>query len=64
MLGIDRKKKNVNALWKHHFYLQYEFKDYIKVDDAESEDIFDYLFDVGAEKFFLEKGKKISHRII
>ena len=41
-----------------------EFKEYMKMEGAVLEDIFDYLFDVGAEKFFLEKGKKISHRII
>ena len=35
-----------------------EFKDYMKVEEAVSEDIFDYLFDMGAEIFLLEKGKK------
>jgi len=35
-----------------------EFKDYMKMDGAESEDIFDYLFDVEAEKFLSENGKK------
>ena len=28
------------------------------VDEAVSEDIFNYLFDVGAQKFLLEKEKK------
>ena len=35
-----------------------EFNDYIKVDGAKSEDIFDDFFDVGAGKFLSEKGKK------
>jgi len=35
-----------------------EFKDYMKVDGAESEGIFDYLFDIGAGKFLSEEGKK------
>ena len=35
-----------------------EFKDYMKMDGAESEDIFDYLFDVGVGKFLSENGKK------
>jgi len=35
-----------------------EFKDYIKMRGAMSEDIFDYLFDVRAEEFLSEKGKK------
>ena len=35
-----------------------EFNDYMKVDGAESEDIFDYLFDIGAGKFLSEEGKK------
>jgi len=35
-----------------------EFKDYMKVEGAVSVDILGYLFDVGAEKFFSEKGKK------
>jgi len=30
----------------------------MKVDGAELEDIFDYLFDIGAEKFLSEEGKK------
>ena len=35
-----------------------EFKDYIKVEGAVSEDIFDYLFHIRAEKFLSKKGKK------
>ena len=35
-----------------------EFKEYMKVEGAVSEDIFDYFFDVGAEKFLSAKGKK------
>ena len=35
-----------------------EFKEYMKVDGAVSEDIFDYLFNVGAKKFLSEKGEK------
>ena len=35
-----------------------EFNDYMKVDGAESEDIFDNLFDVGAGKFLSQEGKK------
>ena len=35
-----------------------EFKEYMKVEGAVSEDIFDYLFDIGAGKFLLEKEKK------
>jgi len=37
-----------------------EFKDYMKVDRVVSEDIFDYLFDVGVGKFLSETRKKIS----
>jgi len=35
-----------------------EFKEYMKVEWAVSEDIFDYLFDVRGEKFLPKKGKK------
>ena len=35
-----------------------DFKEYIKVEGVVSEDIFDYLLDVGAGKFLSEKGKK------
>jgi len=35
-----------------------EFKEYMKVKGVVSEDIFDYLFDVGARKFLSKKGKK------
>ena len=40
-----------------------EFSKYMKVDGATSEDIFDYLFDLGAEKFLSEKGKKYLHEL-
>ena len=33
------------------FAYDYEFKEYMKVEGVISEDIFDYLFDVGARKF-------------
>ena len=35
-----------------------DFKEYMKVEGAVSEDIFDYLFNVGARKFLSEKEKK------
>jgi len=35
-----------------------EFKDYMRVKGAVSEDIFDYLFDFEAGKFLSEKEKK------
>ena len=35
-----------------------DFNDYMKVDGVELEDIFDYLFDVGAGKFLSEEGQK------
>ena len=35
-----------------------EFNEYMKIEEATSEDVFDYLFDVGAKTFLLEKGKK------
>ena len=37
-----------------------EFKGYMKVEGAVSEDIFDYLFDVRAGKFFIRKREEIS----
>jgi len=35
----------------------------MKVDEATSEDVFDYLFDLGAWKFLSEKGKKYLHEL-
>jgi len=35
----------------------------MKVDGATSEDVFDYLFNLGAEKFLLEKRKKYLHEL-
>jgi len=35
-----------------------EFNEYMKVEGASSEYVFDYLFDIGATKFLTEKGKK------
>jgi len=35
----------------------------LKVEGATSEDIFHYLFDIGARQFLLEKGKKYLHEL-
>jgi len=35
-----------------------EFSEYMKAKGGVSKDVFDYLFDVGAGKFLLEKAKK------
>jgi len=35
----------------------------MKVDGATSEDVFDYLFDLGAEKFLSENRKKYLHEL-
>ena len=35
-----------------------EFKEYMKVEGAVSEDIFDYLFDVGIENSYQKKERK------
>ena len=40
------------------FIYHNDFSKYMKVEGATSEDVFDYLFDLGAEKFLSEKGKK------
>ena len=40
-----------------------DFSKYMKVDGATSEDVFDYLFDLGARKFLSEKGKKYLHEL-
>ena len=58
MLGIDRKGKTLMHCGNTTFAYSNEFKDYMKVNGAESEDIFYYLFDVGIEKFLSEKVKK------
>jgi len=35
----------------------------VKVEGATSEDVFNYLLDVGVRKFSLEKGKKYLHEL-
>ena len=40
-----------------------KFSKYMKVEGATSEDVFDYLFDLGAGKFLLENGKKYLHEL-
>jgi len=40
------------------FIYHKEFSKYMKIDGVMLEDIFDYLFDMGAERFLFEKGKK------
>jgi len=41
-----------------------KFKEYMKVEEAISEGIFDYFFDVRADKFLFKKRKEISSWII
>jgi len=43
---------------KTTFAYNNEFKDYMMVEGAVPEDIFDYLFGIGAKKFLSEKEKK------
>jgi len=45
------------------FIYHEEFSKYMKIEGATSEDVFDYLFDLGAEKFLSEKGKKYLHEL-
>jgi len=45
------------------FIYHKEFNKYMKVEGATSEDVFDYLFNLGAEKFLSEKGKKYLHKL-
>jgi len=45
------------------FIYHNDFSKYMKVNGAMSEDAFDYLFDLGAEKFLSEKGKKYLHEL-
>ena len=40
-----------------------EFSKYIKKEGITSEDVFDYLFDLGGRKLLLEKGKKYLHEL-
>jgi len=40
-----------------------EFSECMKVEGATLEDVFNYLFDVGYEKFLSEKGKKYLYEI-
>ena len=42
-----------------NFVYHNEFRKYMKVKGTTSEDVFDYLFDVEAEKFLLEKERNI-----
>jgi len=45
------------------FIYHNDFSKYIKVERVTSKDVFGYLFDVGAGKFLLEKGKKYLHEL-
>ena len=53
------QEKNTNALWNHIFIYHSDFNKYIKVEGANLENIFNYLFDIGVKKF-LSKRKEIS----
>ena len=45
------------------FIYHEEFSKYMKVKGAMSKDVFDYLFDLEAEKFLLKKEKKYVHEL-
>ena len=40
-----------------------ELSNYLKIEGPTSEDVFDYLFNIRAEKFLLEKGKKFLYEL-
>ena len=40
-----------------------KFRKYMKVERATLEDVFDYLFDLGAKKFLSENGKRYLHEL-
>ena len=56
--ALIEKEKTLIYCKNTTFAYDNEFKDYVKVDEVVSEDIFDYLFDVGARKFLSVKEKK------
>jgi len=45
------------------FIYHEEFSKYINVDGATSKDVFDYLFNLGAEKFLSKKGRKYLYEL-
>jgi len=45
------------------FIYHEEFSKHMKVEGATSEDVFDYLFDLRAEKFLSKKGKEYLHEL-
>jgi len=55
---LIEKEKTLMYCRNTTFTYSSEFKYYMTVDGAESEDIFCYRFDVGAGKFLSEEGKK------
>jgi len=58
MLGINWKEKTLMHYENTTFAYSNEFNDYMKVNGAESEDIFNYLFDIEVGKFLSDEGKK------
>ena len=46
------------------FVYDNEFEEYMRVEGAVSKDIFDYLFDIGVEKFLSEKEKRYLHDLL
>jgi len=56
-MKIERAKALMHCR-NTNFIYHNEFSKYMKIETATSQDVFDYLFDVKAIKFILEKGKK------
>jgi len=57
-VGINEQVKTLMHCGHSTFTYDNEFKEYMKVEGTVPKDIFDYLFDVGVEKFLSEKGER------
>jgi len=58
--ALIEQKKTLMHCENTTFSYNNNFKEYMKVEGALPEDIFYYLFDIGAENFLSEKEKNIS----
>ena len=50
-------------MWEHYFHLSWWSHQIYEDRKSYLEDVFDYLFEIGAEKFLLKKGKKCFHKL-
>jgi len=63
MWALIEQRKTLMHCENTTFVYDNDLNKYVKVEGVTSEEVFDYLFDVGVGKFLLKKGKRYLHEL-